>query len=202
MKAFNGFKAEANSRKPKQLPAGAYVAKIKGVKVEGQEPDQHLIIRVDVEEGEYKSYFFDRFMREKENSRFEPRYKGDYKLRIPNEANTKALYPESDLKRFNDAIWRIEQSNPGYHWDWDENGLKNLLVGINMQESEFNGFRFTKIARLETVDDVRNGRCQMIQPQAPRGDADDSQFIAPQQQTIDPQSGFEQVDINGVDLPF
>ena len=192
MKAFSGFKSEASSKKVQPLPAGAYVAKIKGVKIE---PDQQLVLRVDVEEGEYKGYFFKRFTQEKENSRYEPKYKGDYKLRIPNPDNKRAMYPESDLKRFNDAIYRIEQSNPDYHWDWDENGLKGLLIGINMQPGEYNGFTFTKIGRLEIVDDVRAGIVQPMQAKEQKGDADDTPYI-------DPQSGYAQVDINGVELPF
>ena len=193
MKAFSGFKAEASSKKVQPLPAGAYVAKIKGVKIEGNEPDQQLVLRLDVEEGEYKGYFFSRFMKEKETSKYEPRYKGDYKLRIPNDANTKAMYPESDVRRFNDAIYRIEKSNDGYHWDWDEQGLKGLLVGINMQEGEYNGVRFTRIGRLEIADDVRNGLVQAMNPREPRGDADDSAFI-------DKQTGFVGVEIS--ELPF
>ena len=193
MKAFSGFKSEASSKKVAPLPAGAYVAKIKGVKIEGQEPDQQLVLRVDVEEGEYKNYFFKRFTREKETSNYEPKYKGDYKLRIPNPDNKKAMYPETDLKRFNDAIYRIEQSNPDYHWDWDENGLKGLLIGINMQAGEYNGFPFTKIGRLEIVDDVRNGVVQPMQSREQRGDADDSTFI-------DKQSGFVGVETD--ELPF
>ena len=195
MKAFSGFKAEASGKKSRMLPAGAYVAKIKGVKIEGNEPDQQLVIRVDIEEGPYEKYFFKRYMSDKENSRYEPRYKGDFKLRIPNDENTNALYPETDLKRFNDAIYRIEQSNPGYHWDWNENGLVGLLVGINMQPGECNGFPFTKIGRLEIVSEVRAGTVQPMQAREQKGDADDSAFI-------DKQSGYAQVDINGVELPF
>ena len=193
MKAFSGFKAEASGRKPNMLPAGAYVAKIKGVKIEGQEPDQQLVLRVDVEEGPYEKYFFKRFMADKERSNYEPKYKGDFKIRIPNDENTKALYPETDLKRFNDAIYRIEQSNPGYHWDWNENGLKGLLVGINMQPGEYNGYPFTKIGRLEIVDDVRAGNVQPMQAREQKGDADDSTFI-------DQQSGFTGVEVDT--LPF
>ena len=33
MKAFDGFKSEAQSNKPEQLPVGAYVARIKAVKM-------------------------------------------------------------------------------------------------------------------------------------------------------------------------
>lgn len=193
MKAFNGFKAEASTGRIKQLPVGAYVAKIKKVFIDGQEPDQYIRLRVDVCEGPYANFFFNRFMQDKENSNYEPKYKGDYKIRIPNDNNPKAMYPESDLKRFNDMIYRIEQSNDGYHWDWNEKGLEGLLVGINMVESEFNGYKFTKIGRTEIVQDVREGKVTAMEPRAPRGDADDSQHI-------DQQSGFVAVETD--ELPF
>ena len=193
MKAFSGFKAEASGTNSRSLPAGAYVAKIKGVKIDGLEPDQQLVLRLDVAEGEYKDFFFNRFKRDQETSKYEVKYKGDFSLRIPNDANTKAMYPDSDKKRFNDAIYRIEESNPGYHWDWNEQGLKGLLIGINMQNAEYNGYKFTKIGRLEIVDDVRNGSVQTMAPREPRGDADDRTFI-------DKQSGF--VGIETEELPF
>ena len=193
MKPINGFKSEAISKKPKMLPAGPYVARIKAVKIDGQEPDQQLILRVDVCEGEYMDYFMNRYKSDKENSRYEPRYKGDFKIRIPNENNTKAQYPESDLKRFNDAIYRIEKSNEGYHWDWNEQGLVGKIIGINMQESECNGFPFTKIARLEIAEDVRRGIVATMKPKLPTGDAYDT----PQ---IDQQSGFTAVETD--ELPF
>lgn len=193
MKAFNGFKSEASTGKIKQLPVGAYVAKIKKVFIDGTEPDQYIRLRVDVCEGPFENFYFNRFMQDKDNSKYEPKYKGDYKIRIPNENNKKALYPESDLKRFNDMIYRIEQSNPGYHWDWNEKGLEGLLVGINVVESEYNGYRFTKIGRTEIVQDVRAGRVTAMEPKAPKGDADDSTFI-------DQQSGFTAVETD--ELPF
>jgi hypothetical protein len=183
MKPINGFKSEIMSKKPKMLPAGPYVAKIKAVKIDGQEPNQQLVLRVDVCEGEYTDYFMKRYKMEAENSRFEPRYKGDYKLRIPNE---NSMYPESDLRRFNDAIARIERSNEGYKWDWNEQGLVGKLVGINMQQGDYNGYPFTKIASLAIADDVRKGLVETLAPIAPRGDADDSEHI-------DKQSGFTAV---------
>ena len=193
MKAFNGFKSEAASKKPQPLPAGPYVAKIKAVKIEGLEPDQQLVLRVDVCEGEYTDYFLNRYKREKETSKFEPKYKGDFKLRIPNDDNTRAMYPESDLRRFNDAIFRIESSTPGYHWDWTENGLVGLVVGINMQAGEYNGTAFTRIGRLETADDVRKGIVGTMRPKEARGDAYDTPHI-------DQQSGFTAVETD--ELPF
>ena len=204
MKAFNGFESKAQSNKTAQLPVGAYVAKIKAVKIEGQEPDQRLVLRVDVCEGPHTDYFLNRYNQdlqrhEQRKSKFEPKYKGDYRIRIPNDDNKKAMYPDSDRKRFGDMIFRIEESNPGYHWDWNENGLKGLLVGINVREAEYNGSTFTEIGGLEIVSEVRAGTVRPMPPRGKRGDADDTQFIAPK---IDQQSGFQQVDVDGDELPF
>ena len=189
MRAFNGFKSEANSKGFGQLPAGAYVAQIKAVKIDGQEPDQSLIIRVDITEGEYAGYYTKRFQNDSQNdrSRYPARYKGDFRLRIPNENNKRAMYPESDIRRFNDAIYRIENSNPGYHWDWNEQGLKGLMIGISVRQGTYNGSEFTRIARLETVDDVRQGLVKPMAPMEPRSDA----YEPP---VIDQQSGYQQVD--------
>jgi len=165
MKPFAGFKSEAsNNKKTASLPNGAYVAKIKAVKVDGVEPDQWLVIRLDVIEGEYTDYFINRFNREAKNSKFDPKYRGDFRLRIPNDDNTNAMYPESDLRNFNDAMYRIESSNPGYTWDWNEHGLVGKIVGINMQDDEWNEHVFTKIGRLEIADDVRKGIVNPMEP--------------------------------------
>ena len=181
MKPFAGFKSEASSNKPRMLPAGPYVAKIINVKIDGQEPDQQLVLRVDVAEGEYEGYFTKRYQRENESGKYDVKYKGDFRLRIPNPENTKAMYPESDLRNFNDAMFRIESSNPGYHWDWEERGLIGKIVGINMQERDFKGNIFTRIGRLEIADDVRKGIVQPMQSKASKTE-------------IDAQSGMVKVD--------
>ena len=194
MKAFNGFKAESSNRRTPPLPAGPYVAKILAVKIEGDEPDQQLILRLDVVEGEQMNYFRNRYKKDKENSKFEPRYKGDYRIRIPNDDNPRAMYPESDKKRFNDMVYRIEKSNEGYHWDWNEQGLVGKLVGINMQDSEYNGYPTTIIGRLEIADDVRKGIVKKMPPKQPKGDA----YEPP---VIDKQTGFIGVEVDS-ELPF
>ena len=52
MKQFEGFKSEARAERYPMLPAGAYVCGIKNVKIEGQEPDQQLVLRLEIVEGE------------------------------------------------------------------------------------------------------------------------------------------------------
>lgn len=192
MKPFSGFKSE-DSSKMAPLPAGAYVAVIKAVKIDGVDPDQTLILRMDVSEGEHAGYFMKRYKADSERGgRFEPKYKGDFRLRIPNDANTRALYPESDRRRFNAAINRIERSNPGYTWDWNEQGLVGKTIGINMQAGTYNDIPFTKIGRLEVADDVRAGLVSPMEASAPRSDA----YEPP----VDQQTGFQQVTTE--ELPF
>jgi len=169
MKAFEGFRSEAAGAKMEQLAPGGYVARIAGVRITGEEPDQTLVLRVDVAEGPQTGYFTKRYRLDSDaaGNRYAVRYKGDYHLRIPNPDNKRAKYPESDKKRFNDAIFRIEKSNPGYQWNWDEQSLAGKLVGINMREGTFNGRPYTMIGRLEIVDDVRSGRVQPMTPRQP-----------------------------------
>lgn len=197
MKAYNGFESKAsNGGSYEQLPAGAYVAVIKNVKIDGTEPDQTLILRVDITEGEYANYFTNRYRHDSEGAgRFPVKYKGDFRLRIPNDQNTKALYPASDRRRFEDAIWRIEQSNPGYRWSWDEKSLIGKAVGINMQEGEYNGTPYTTIGRLEVVSDVRSGAAKPMKPRKPRSDASSVQVTT--SDTV--PDGFSQVE---EELPF
>lgn len=160
MKAFNGFKSEARNTKTPPLPAGPYVAKIKAAKAD----DEFLTIRVDVCEGPFTDYFVTRYKREDNpNSRYPAKYKGDFRVRIPSD-DENDQYRENNLRNFNDAIFRIESSNPGYHWDWDEAKLAGLIVGINMQGREYNGAYFTQIGRLEIAQDVRAGIVPVMEP--------------------------------------
>lgn len=193
MKPFAGYKAEQPSNST-MLPAGCYVAKIKGAKVEGNEPDQQLKIMVDITEGEYAGFYTKQYegLKNRTDMQYQPKYKGVLSIQIPNEANTNRQHAEWDVRTFNNTMWVIETSNPGYHWGWDENSLKGLTVGINVREGKFNGNPFTKIGRFEVADDVRNGLCKVMKPMQDRGDS------AP---ATDAQTGFTVVEADD-DIPF
>lgn len=163
---YDGMKAEESKREGYgQLPAGAYVAGIKDVKIDGEVPDQSLVLRLDIIEGEYTAYFTKRYQHDSQNDtyRFQAKYKGDFRLRIPH-SQSSSQYPETDKRRFNDMIFRVQSSNPGFIFDGDETKLKGKVVGISMQEDEYNGSKFTRIARFETADDVRKGNVKVMSP--------------------------------------
>jgi len=198
---YDGMKAEeSKSSSYGQLPAGPYVAKVLKAEIEGTYPDQQLKLALDVVEGEYKDFFMNKFTEaRKAGSKYgEVKFKGVYKLRIPNSDNPNAKYPESDQRRMNDLIYRFQSSNQGFHFDGDEQKLVGKIVGINMQEDSYNGNPFTRIGKLETADDVRKGLVKAMKPRERKDAAPDP--LAPTTTTA--TTGFTQVEINTAELPF
>ena len=199
MAKINGFKSEAPSAAFPQLPVGAYVCGIKNVKIEGKAPDQQIVLRLDIIEGEQTAYFTKRYNHDTNaGGKYEVRYKGDYKIQIPDANNAKRQHPEWDLKTLNNSIWCIEQSNPGFRFDGDTDHigeLKGKIVGINVRGGSYNGSEYTQIGRLEVADDVRKG---IVKPMKRKpdtmGTVDNAAPAA-----VDP-SGFTPVDTD--DLPF
>ena len=194
---INGFASEA-PRKGIAPLEGAHVAAIQNIKIEGKEPDQRIVMRLEVIEGEAAGYFTKRYKQESENSsgKYEVKYKGDFIIQIPDQRNPKRQHPEWDLKKLNNSIWCIENSNPGFHWDGDTEhigDLKGKTVGINMQKGTFNGVTYTAIGRLEVADDVRNG---LVKPMKDRPD----RMSDATQATVNQQTGFTAVE--DVELPF
>lgn len=169
---YAGMKAEESGNNRKYLPAGPYVAQVLDAKVEGLAPDQKLAVIFEIAEGEFTGWFMKKYNAQKERgSNYEIKYKGVLRLRIPNPDNKNAQYPESDQRRFNDMIARFQNSNPGKELfsndGFDETKLKGLLIGVSMQEDTYNGAVFTKPARFENVEDVRQGKVSVM---APRGE--------------------------------
>lgn len=167
MISFAGMEAKAMNTAYPMLPAGPYIGKIINIRIDGTAPRQTLVISIDITEGEYAQYFAKKYHHDCENKgQYEPKYRGEYKLRIPH-PDSGSQYPESDKRKFNDAMWRIEQSNSGYRWDGNEAGLIGKAIGISVQDGSYNDKPFTAIGRLEIVDDIRNGLVKTMKPRKP-----------------------------------
>ena len=172
MKATSNFRSEPAKSAYPMLPKGLYIAQIKGVKVEEEGPDQRMTIRLDIAEGEYAGYYTKRYKADQERGgQFEVKYKGDFVLYAVDEKNTARKFPQSDIKKFNGSMWAIEQSNPGYRWEWDERTLAGKLVGINVRQGTFNGIEYTNIGRLESIPDIKAGKVKVMKDAEPRGSA-------------------------------
>lgn len=156
MKQFGGFEAKKSAaREP--LPAGGYVAKILNAEEVSYDWGSVLLISFDIMEGQYKDFFAKDY---KEQDREDKKWRGTYRLSEPKDDGSEK---DGWTKRtFGNAIWSVEESNPGYHWDWNEVGLKEKIVGVlfRNREWEMNGNTgwTTECCALASVDDIRQGK--------------------------------------------
>lgn len=136
MKKINGFeKATVYTGESNQLPKGGYIVKIMDCKeIHGEKNGDsfsYLDFAYDVIEGEYKDHFKELY---KNDSNEVKKWKGIYKAFIPQEGKQ---YYEENVNRFKTMIVNFEESNQGYHWDWDETKLKGKTIGVVYGEKEF-----------------------------------------------------------------
>lgn len=157
MKKINGYDKAEVITSQERLPAGGYVLRIMGAKVEETEWGDKLVISFDVAEGEHKDYYAENYRAQTGEDK---KWKGVYRLNIP--AGNGSDDDNMTMRRFKTAMTMIEESNKGYHWDWDESKLKGKFVGGVFRNKEYDykgrqGF-FTECAWLETADNIRNGK--------------------------------------------
>ena len=162
MKAFNGLEIKKSVSTSEPLPAGGYVAKILNAKVEEYSWGEKLVISFDVAEGEYKDFFRKQY---NENTREDKKWKGNFRLTVPNEGNQ---YFDSQKRTFGNAIWAIEESNPSFRWAWDENALKGKMVGVLFRDREWeiegNTGMTTECCTFVSVEDVRTNNFKIPKP--------------------------------------
>jgi hypothetical protein len=85
-------------------------------------------IAFDIADGEHEGFYDRQFKRKKQNNA-DAKWPGMYYQTIK----------EDDLKYFKGFITVIENSNPGYKWDWDEQKLKGKIFGGVFGEEEYTG---------------------------------------------------------------
>ena len=67
----------------------------------------------------------------------------------------------------------LEESNPGYHWDWDETKLRNLGVGMLVREREWemdgNTGWSTECGTVTDVTAIREGKFKPLKDKPLKG---------------------------------
>jgi hypothetical protein len=157
MKEFTGYKAEKPSAGKEALPVGGYIAKILEAKEVSYDWGNVLLISFDIAEGEHKSFFQSDYAA---NTNEDKKWRGVYRLNEPKDNGT-----EQDgwtKNTFGNAMYAVEASNNGYHWNWDEKTLKGKSVGVLFRNFEWemngkNGWS-TECGMLLSVDDIRSGK--------------------------------------------
>ena len=194
MQQLKGFeKAKVITGGIPQLPKGGYIAKILDCKEESKNGYSWLAFSFDIAEGEHKGHFAEQY---RANTNENKKWRGTYNAFIPEEASQ---YYEENLNKFKTMIANIEESNPGYHWDWDESKLKGKVIGVIFGEKEFetqNGdvIIVTECRGIRSVDCIKNGKFKMPALKTLSGAPSVSS-------TSTSSNGFTEVDDDD-DLPF
>ena len=195
---FTGFKAErANENEP--LPVGGYIAKILAAEVKDYSWGSVLVISFDIAEGEHKDFYTKKY---RADTRDDKKWKGTFRINIPRE---NSQYAESEKRDFNNMIWAIEESNPGYHFDWDETKFKGKAVGVIYREKEYYfNEKFgvtTECGKFTSVDEIRNGTFKPLK-RKPLSKKDKAKMDADQGEVPAETSGFASLDDQDGELPF
>lgn len=188
--SYKNFEAKKPNNGFIGLPdVGAYVAEILDVRFVPADGDRNqrdtIELMIDIIEGEFSGRYM-AYYKDQEEKFGAAKFKGIFRLVCPMEDD------EDWRKRaFEGNLWCVEQSNPGYTWDWDEKKLKGKKVGISVRKRlyTYNGQNkeTTEIGRFETVDDVRNGKVKAMKPRDQRtGDV-------PDESTATADNGYEDV---------
>ena len=197
MRPFNNYETTQTISARAQLPVGAYICRI--LKAEekvysSSKGEWHkLEVSFDISEGEHKDFYANDY---RSQSGEDKKWKGILRMSIPSDDGSEA---DNWAKRsFKTNILAIEESNNGYHWDWNEAQLKGKTVGIvfRSEEWEYNGKRGWRTAPFKMVPaaDVKSGNIKMPDPKPLNGKA------ASQASTAADLSDF--VEVASADLPF
>lgn len=152
MKKYEGYeKAEAYTGEYETLEPGGYICKILKVEAEDKEYGTLLRIGFDIHEGEHKGFYKRLFDRQKEK-RPDAKWPGMYYQTVKGE----------DLRFFKGFITAIENSNPGFTWDWDEKKLVGKLFGGVFGQEEYmdkagNIRLLTKCRFIRSIEQIKKG---------------------------------------------
>lgn len=122
------------------LIAGGYVAVIKNI--ENDEKKQCLKISFDIAEGQFKDYYLNL-----------------YKAINFWGGNFYRSYKEKAQSFFKAFITAVENSNPSFRWDWNEQNLKGKRVGVVLREEEYIPMQGSDAGRVKTrliVDEIKS----------------------------------------------
>jgi hypothetical protein len=162
MKAtYEGYEGKKSSNYIDLPPVGAYIGEIQAAREAEQNGRPVVELFMEITEGEYKNRFHEVYEDQKERFGDNVKYKGIFRL-VP--------YMEGDedwrRKVFEENLWAVEQSNPGYKWDWDEKKLKGKKVGISIRKRlyTYNGKdrETTEIGRLESIEEIKAGKVKPL----------------------------------------
>ena len=158
IRKFNDYETTQTYKEYGQLPKGGYTIKILKAEVCENSIGQYIKLNCDIAEGEYLGFYSNEYKNQQSENK---KWHCNYLLNVPNDDGT-----ERDgwtKRKFKTIIEAIEDSNSGYHFDWDEQKFKGKIVGGLFNELEYkdnngNIRRVTNLAKICNVEKIRKNK--------------------------------------------
>ena len=142
----------------RRLEAGGYICKIINVKEQvSKNGNEMLVLAFDIAEGEFKDFYKEGY---EKNTSEDKKWRGNFYMMVPPEDAERDNW---QLRRFKTNISKFEESNNGYHFDWEHpEKLKGLLIGMVFGEEEYvandgSNRLATKPMKIELVETIKSG---------------------------------------------
>jgi len=199
MKPFKNYESTQTFSSRPTLPEGGYVCKILNAEEKVYKSAKgefaKLEISIDIIEGEHTGFYAADYRSQQGEDK---KWKGVLRMSVPTDDGSEM--DEKIKSAFKTNITAIEESNNGYHWDWNEAALKGMVIGclFQLQEWEFGGRSGWKSQPYGFIDaeKIRKGDFKVPKPRPLKGSSG-TPSVKPNSSMAD----FEEV-INDSDLPF
>lgn len=172
MKPFNNYAETQTITSAQTLPVNAYVIKIMKAECKTYNTSKGVFEKLelcfDIAEGDFKDFYANNY---KSQNTEDKKWKGVYRLNIPTDDGSEA--DGWSKRKFKTDMTAIEESNSGYHWDWNEAQLKGKVVGLvcRSEEWSFNGKTGWRTAPFKFISaaDVKSGNFKLPDPKPING---------------------------------
>lgn len=131
MRSFKGYEEVKVNNYGERLKLGGHICKILEAKIEQLESKkdgkkyEQLVIKFDIESPDEQAGFYaDKFANDARTDALNAKWKGYHKISVPTDESEDFI--KSTFKTFTTSV---EDSNPGYKWNWDENTLVGKTFG-------------------------------------------------------------------------
>ena len=132
IKRFSDYEQTKGYGDYEKLPKGGYVLVIKAAQLMQNSMGEYIKVSADVYEGEYAQFFTREYKAQQSEDK---KWHCNYLLNVPkDDGSEQDGWTKRKFKTFTEAL---EDSNEGYHFDWDERKFKGLLIGGLFNEREY-----------------------------------------------------------------
>lgn len=189
IKKFNDYEQTKGYSDSQQLPRGGYVCKIIGAKPIETKFGQSIKVAFDIAEGEYAGYYQEKYDAKRDEDK---KWPGTFLLNVPtDDGSQQDGWTKRKFKTFTTAL---EDSNPGYHFDWDEQKFINKMIGFVFNYREYIGndgaaHMTPNVAASTSIEKIRSGgftipkdrmqKTPMVAPTMPTAAPNDTDFVIP-----------------------